>query len=62
MKTDELKACAGCKAVFYCSKGYQTYDWKNRHKVLCMARKDGADASKKASSSEKSGSGGAPTV
>lgn len=27
--------CAGCSAVFYCSKEHQVSDWKNGHKNSC---------------------------
>ncbi|KAI1255327.1 hypothetical protein MGN70_003392 [Eutypa lata] len=35
---DKLSACASCRAVFYCSKGCQARDWRDRHKPLCKAR------------------------
>jgi len=34
-KTEDLKKCAKCLVVFYCSKEHQTQDWK-RHKLECQ--------------------------
>lgn len=33
-KTDKLLRCARCKAIVYCSKEHQKFDWK-RHKAYC---------------------------
>lgn len=31
----DLKLCARCKAVAYCSKGHQRQDWLSCHKTIC---------------------------
>ncbi|XP_076164933.1 HIF prolyl hydroxylase [Ptiloglossa arizonensis] len=33
-RTDKLLRCSRCKAVFYCTKEHQRWDWK-RHKEFC---------------------------
>ncbi|KIM86963.1 hypothetical protein PILCRDRAFT_815406 [Piloderma croceum F 1598] len=43
-RRSELRLCAGCKTVYYCSKACQTESWKTMHRERCMrARKAGVD-------------------
>jgi len=35
LRTEDLKACGACKAVFYCGLECQKADWKARHRPLC---------------------------
>lgn len=44
-QSEELKACARCKSVFYCGRQHQIQDWP-KHKKVCKAKQ--AEIAKKA--------------
>ncbi|EFN56291.1 hypothetical protein CHLNCDRAFT_144678 [Chlorella variabilis] len=46
--TQQLKSCAACKAVAYCSRACQVQDWKQGHKQLCGELAAAAVAGKQA--------------
>jgi hypothetical protein len=31
----QLQYCAACQSAFYCSRAYQTRDWKKQHWQIC---------------------------
>ncbi|KAJ6507628.1 hypothetical protein DFH09DRAFT_1288905 [Mycena vulgaris] len=33
---DKFNRCAGCKAVYYCSRNCQASDWRNGHRDVCQ--------------------------
>ncbi|MES2273289.1 MAG: zinc finger MYND domain-containing protein [Chlamydiota bacterium] len=35
----DMKVCAICRQVAYCSKNHQTTHWKSHHKIACMPSK-----------------------
>ena len=35
---NQNQVCKGCKSAFYCSKKCQKYDWKVRHRKICVSK------------------------
>ena len=58
MCTEELKPCTKCKSVFYCCRTCKKKDWKARHGVLCIARRNQDEWIKGTGETEASGSRG----
>lgn len=37
----KYRKCAGCLAVYYCSRECQKHDWRERHKAMCRGLRFG---------------------